>query len=282
MAEDARVTSEPRSPATATATEPPRGAGSTRLDGPLDRRRAIAEVWLVLGLSLLPSAASAIVAIVDRLTRDVALGEQTTTLNQAASERWIFDLLYRSIAITASMVVVLLAVWLLSTRRMGGGARIGLDGRRLGRDLAVGLALAACIGIPGLGLYLGARALGLAPHVETNADGLAAATVVILVLAALRAALVEEVIVVGYLLTRLRELGWSGPRSVVASAVLRGSYHLYQGVPMALGNVAMGLLCAGWFRRTGRVAPLVVAHFLLDLVSFLGYALAAQWWPGLL
>ncbi|MGH8828250.1 MAG: CPBP family intramembrane glutamic endopeptidase, partial [Jiangellaceae bacterium] len=56
-------------------------------------------------------------------------------------------------------------------------------------------------------------------------------------------------------------------------AALRGSYHLYQGVGMALGNVVMGVLFAWWFRRTGRVLPLVVAHTLLDVVSFVGYAL---------
>jgi membrane protease YdiL (CAAX protease family) len=41
---------------------------------------------------------------------------------------------------------------------------------------------------------------------------------------------------------------------------------------MALGNVVMGVLFAWWFRRTGRVLPLVVAHTLLDVVSFVGYA----------
>lgn len=273
MPHDAQVTD-----AAASARRP----GATALAGRHDRRRTIAEVWLVLGLSLLPSALSALVALVDRLTRDAALGDQTTTLNQAASERWIFDLLYRSISIGASLVVVALAVWLLSSPRLPGARRLGLDGTRAGRDALAGLGLSAAIGLPGLALYLAARAAGLAPHVAANADPLTASTVVILVLAALRAALLEEVIVVGYLLTRLRDLGWAGGWIIAASALLRGSYHLYQGVPMALGNVAMGLLCAVWFRRTGRTAPLVVAHFLLDLVSFLGYALAVQWWPGLL
>lgn len=256
--------------------------GATAAFLPGSRPRAVQEIWIVLGLSLLPSALTAIVAIVDRLTREAALGEQTTTLNSSVSDRWVFDLLYRSIGMLAGMVVVVLALWLLTTPRASGGRRLGLDLRRPGRDLGWGFGLAACIGIPGLGLYVGARAAGLAPHVETNADGIAVSTAIVLLLAALRAALVEEVIVVGYLMTRLRDLGWTPWRIILASALLRGSYHLYQGVAMALGNVAMGLLCAIWFRRTGRVGPLVVAHFILDAVSFLGYALAASWWPGLL
>jgi uncharacterized protein len=65
----------------------------------------------------------------------------------------------------------------------------------------------------------------------------------------------------------------------VGSAVLRGSYHLYQGFGSFVGNAIMGLVFAYFFttkRRlvflsTGRVLPLVVAHTLLDVVAFVGY-----------
>ena len=33
----------------------------------------------------------------------------------------------------------------------------------------------------------------------------------------------------------------------------------------------MGLIFGWWFQRTRRVLPLVVAHFLLDAFSFIGY-----------
>src|SRR5436853_62628 len=55
-------------------------------------------------------------------------------------------------------------------------------------------------------------------------------TVPVVLLNALQAALLEEVIVVGYLLRRLRQLGWSRPAALGGSAVLRGAYHLYQGI----------------------------------------------------
>ena len=55
----------------------------------------------------------------------------------------------------------------------------------------------------------------------------------------------------------------------------RPSY-FYQGWPMALGNVVMGLVFGWWYLRTRRVMPLVVAHTALDVVSFVGYALAPQ------
>jgi membrane protease YdiL (CAAX protease family) len=40
----------------------------------------------------------------------------------------------------------------------------------------------------------------------------------------------EEVLVVGLLLTRLELLGFRPARAVAVSAVLRGSYHLQQGI----------------------------------------------------
>ncbi len=111
-------------------------------------------------------------------------------------------------------------------------------------------------------------------------------TVPVLLLVALRAALQEEVIVVGYLFTRLRELGWGHGRLgawsiILSAAVLRGSYHLYQGYGPFLGNVAMGVVFGWCYVRFGRTAPLVVAHLILDVVSFVGYPVALALLPGL-
>jgi len=93
----------------------------------------------------------------------------------------------------------------------------------------------------------------------------------VLILQALKNAVLEEVVVVGYLITRLRELNWPTWAVLGCSAVLRGSYHLYQGFGPFLGNAVMGLVFGEWFRRRGRVMPLVVAHTLIDIVSFVGY-----------
>ncbi len=87
--------------------------------------------------------------------------------------------------------------------------------------------------------------------------------------------------VVGYLLTRLRQLGWALPAAIAASAALRGSYHLYQGFGAFVGNAVMGVAFALFFLRTRRLAPLIVAHTILDVVSFVGYALLADRLPFL-
>ena len=80
---------------------------------------------------------------------------------------------------------------------------------------------------------------------------------------------------VAFLLTRLRQLRVSPVTALVASSVLRGAYHLYQGFGAGLGNIAMGLVFGYAWQRTGRLWPLVIAHGLIDTVAFVGYALLA-------
>ena len=63
---------------------------------------------------------------------------------------------------------------------------------------------------------------------------------------------------------------------VLATAVLRGAYHLYQGFGPGIGNALMGVIFAAVYLKYGRVMPLVIAHFLLDAVAFLAFPLVLQ------
>ena len=63
---------------------------------------------------------------------------------------------------------------------------------------------------------------------------------------------------------------------VLALALLRGAYHLYQGIGPGVGNALMGVVFALVFLRVRRVMPLVIAHTLLDAVGFVGYPLLAR------
>ncbi len=94
------------------------------------------------------------------------------------------------------------------------------------------------------------------------------------------AALLEEVIVLAYLLTRLRQMGFSPVAAVLASALLRGGYHLYQGWGGFAGNFLMGLLFGVLFLRWRRTWPFVVAHFLLDAGAAVGFLLFRRHLPG--
>jgi membrane protease YdiL (CAAX protease family) len=244
-------------------------------------RRIWIEIAIVLGLSLGASAVYSIVSLLNSLTRDTPLSSQTTTLNDSLSSRPLFDLVYQLLGIFFDLVPVVLALYLLWLPGRSALSRLGIDRRRPGWDVGSGLALAALIGIPGLGLYLGARALGASLTIVPTALDAHWWTVPVLVLSALRAALVEEVIVVGYLFTRLRELGWGPWPIIAASAVLRGSYHLYQGFGGFVGNLIMGVVFGWFYHRYGRTTPLILAHWILDVVSFLGYAVAVALMPGL-
>lgn len=234
------------------------------------------EIWIVLGLSLGQSAIYSLISIVSKLTAETPLAQQTTTLNASRSVRPLLDLTYQLAGIFFALVPVLLALYLLSRDRIPVLDRIGLSvrsGRQAAVDVGWGAALAAVIGIPGLGFYFLANYIGI--NTTVAASGLDAYwwTVPVLVLAALQNSVLEEVIVVGFLMTRLKQLGMSRWVVIGASALLRGSYHLYQGFGGFIGNVVMGVVFAWWYEKKGRVMPLVIAHWILDIGAFVGYHL---------
>ncbi|WP_299449730.1 CPBP family intramembrane glutamic endopeptidase [uncultured Serinicoccus sp.] len=242
----------------------------------LPRRSLLTETLLVLGVSLGASAVWSVLSITRKLTAPGGLAAQTTSMNTSAApdQPWI-DLAYQLVGIALALVPVVLALHLLGRDVARPWRLLGLDRTRPVRDLAQGTMLAAVIGIPGLGLYLLARELGVNTTVAPANLPSVWWAVPVLVLAAVQNSVVEEVIAVGYLFTRWAQAGWSTWTIILTSAVLRGSYHLYQGFGGFVGNVAMGIILGWFYTRTRRVMPLVVAHTLLDVVAFVGYAALA-------
>ena len=245
------------------------------------------ELAIVLALSFGASGVYAIVTIIERVTLETALAEQTATINRPLADRPAFDLVYQLLGVVFGLAPVALVVFLLWRGARPHLARLGLGrpadgGRRWWvRESGGGLLLALLIGVPGIAFYALAKAIGINTTVVPTALDAAWWTVPILVLQALRAALGEELIVVAYLFDRLRRLGVGPVATVVSSALLRGSYHLYQGFGGFIGNVVMGLVFGWAYQRFGRALPLVVAHWVLDIVSFVGYPLAVALWPAL-
>jgi membrane protease YdiL (CAAX protease family) len=246
------------------------------------RARTWLEIAIVLGLSLGSSAVYSIVSLIRKLTTPEALNAQKAVINQPLSDQPIFDLVYQLLGIFFGLVPVVLVFWLLAKPGNSAFAQLGFNFKEPGKDLLRGFGLAAIIGIPGLGLYLIGNALGITVTIVPTALDTYWWTVPVLVLAALRAALVEELIVVGYLFTRLREFGWKTWQIILTSAALRGSYHLYQGFGPFVGNFVMGVVFGLAYQRWGRTMPLVIAHWILDIVSFTGYAVVKALAPGFL
>jgi membrane protease YdiL (CAAX protease family) len=249
----------------------------------LTRGLLIAEVLVVLALSLGRSGIGAIVSFLADLTSGVPLAAQSAVLNDSlAPGRPLLDLVRQVLRIGFALAPVALVWYLLARSREGGLRSLGIDRAQPGRDLGRGALLAAVVGGVGLVGYLAAYAGGV--NLAVVAADLPDVwwRWPVLIGAALQNAILEEVVVLGYLMRRLTQLGWSPTATIVTSALVRGSYHLYQGVGGMLGNIAMGLLFGWLFRRWGRVLPMVVAHALIDIVAFIGYALLVgrvDWLP---
>ncbi|WP_351237089.1 type II CAAX endopeptidase family protein [Streptomyces sp. NPDC002133] len=249
----------------------------------MSRRILRSETLLVLALSLGASALSSLISFIGSLTKPGGLKDQAATLNSsyAPGRPWL-DLAWQLFGIATALVPVALVAHFLLREGAGGLRAIGLDRTRPWPDLGRGALVAAGIGSAGLAFYLIARTAGFNLTVVPEALPDVWWKYPVLILSALQNSLVEEVIVVGYLLRRLGQLGWTPTAALVASFVLRGSYHLYQGIGGFIGNMVMGAVFVLLYRRWGRVGPLVVAHALLDIVAFVGYALLAgkvSWLP---
>lgn len=249
---------------------------------PLTRRLLGWEIVVVFAVSLGRSALLAAISLIGSLTAHKTLGRQQALLvGSMAPGRPLLDLSLQLANILLSLAPVALVFYLLA-RSGESPSAIGLDTTRPASDLARGAVLAAVIGGLGLGLYLAAFHLGV--NLNVVPENLPAVwwRIPVLLLSALQNAALEEVLVAGFLLHRLRQLGWNDDKALLTSAMLRGSYHLYQGLGGFAGNAVMGLIFGRLYQRWGRVMPLLIAHTLMDSVAFIGYAVLANkvgWLP---
>ncbi len=246
--------------------------GALPVKEPRQRRIAGIELCIVFAASLGWSGLRSLISLLDSLASPVALNKQQALLNTPLAKVGVLDLFAQLADAVQLLAWGSLGAYLVyrSGVRLAG---IGLDRTRIGSDLARGVGLAALIGIPGLGLYLLARTVGANLTVVPASLSDTWWRIPVLVISAAANAWAEEALVVGYLLTRLRQLGRGENSALVISAVLRGSYHLYQGFGGFVGNVVLGLVFGRVWQKTNRLWPMVLAHTLLDVVSFVGYAL---------
>ncbi|RJQ75006.1 CPBP family intramembrane metalloprotease [Pseudonocardiaceae bacterium YIM PH 21723] len=217
------------------------------------------------------SGVRSLLSLIDSLLKPQALSDQKVALNVPQSTLSLLDLAKQLTGVITLLAWGALGAYLL----WRAGVALREAGLRWSAriDLPRGIGLAALIGIPGLALYLGAHAAGLALTVQPSTLGGHWWRVPVLMLSAFGNAWAEEVLVVGYLLTRLRHLGTGRWQALAGSAVLRGSYHLYQGFGGFIGNAIMGLVFGYLYQRSTRLWPLIIAHTVLDVVAFVGYAL---------
>lgn len=230
------------------------------------------EIAVVLAVTFGLSAYTALVSLAEAVI--LGLSGQKVALNRKLSPIDLINFLLNLATVFQLIAWGLLGLFLLWRSGYGPG-RIGLGRFRWRPDLLGGLGLAALIGIPGLGLYVVGRALGIGVAVVPSELGDTWWRIPVLLAVAFANGWAEEIIVVAFLMTRLQQLGLSPAKVLILSSLLRGTYHLYQGFGAGLGNIVMGLVFGYAWQRTGRLWPLIIAHGIIDAVAFVGYALLA-------
>lgn len=162
----------------------------------------------------------------------------------------------------AALVVYLLA-------RSGEGlAGIGLDRRQPRHDLRL---LFMVMVLAYLGPMLAGRGLMAAVGLEgfkvaSRIDAVTPPTVYLLVawVGAIGAGVVEELVVLGYLVHRLEQLGWRAWQLVAAAVVVRVSFHVYYG-PGIVWVIAWAAASVLVYRRVRRLLPFILVHALWDI-----------------
>jgi membrane protease YdiL (CAAX protease family) len=242
-------------------TSPPQPAAPVVLSEQT-RSGLVLETRLVMIAGLFPWVVSALVILGTHL----ATGKQLTQLPTYTPHEPVLNtvlglLSYLPVAAVVPLVLLLLA------RTGQRPASLGLT--RMGWVdfwVAVGIAAAAF----GCELVL-AVILGPLDHSRlVNSAGTLHVPTYYLIFGlsqALFTAVAEEVIVNGYLITRLDQLGWSPARAFWLSLALRTSYHLYYGLAVIF-TIPFGWLVTRSFQKHRRLARPIVAHFLFDATAF--------------
>ena len=220
------------------------------------------ETIFVAVAFVLPAAAAAVVILIRHVERVSDLDEFALPLkHNPAGSLPLMLLLYASTAVITPIALLLLA-------------RDGLTPPRLGLTLRwFRLDLLPSIGLLG-GVWLAniATALILFPLYNdkslsnTSANTHVPAYFVIYALfVSAVTAINEEVVVNGYLMTRLAQRGWNPWPSLALSLALRTSYHAYYGAAI-IATVPCGYLVTRSFQRHGRLSRPILTHFLFDAI----------------
>ncbi|MGN6790860.1 MAG: CPBP family intramembrane glutamic endopeptidase [Streptosporangiaceae bacterium] len=223
---------------------------------PISARRAYAEVLLVFAAFFAASI--------------VAGGESLARRYPRPSGSWaVFT--PATVSELGTCVLAVLVTVLLSGRRGIKPSWLGFSWPRR-RDGQQGMAQSLRIGVWAIaallagGTITGALAMGNKLGQPAQQD---VAYLVYALAASLTAGLVEETVVLAFLVTTLRQARRPTVEIVVVAVLLRCSYHDYYGLGV-IGIVIWAAVFVWLFLRTGSVLPLIVVHVLWDANVFLG------------
>ncbi len=228
---------------------------------PISAKRAYTEVLFVFGAFFATGIIAAALILANR-TQDVQQNG-SWGIYMATSVSTIFQI---------GLAVVL--VWLLCERRGVTFADLGVsvprlpDGRlAVSRTIRIASWAFAAEFVGGVVNHL--LQSGHLPNQQSNAPEL-----IFSVFDSLQAGIIEELVVLAFVVVTLRQAGRPLWEITAVALILRGSYHIYYG-PGVFGILLWASIYYWIYLRTRALVPLMVCHALWDLAAFLGSAAKA-------
>jgi membrane protease YdiL (CAAX protease family) len=248
-------------PVTAWAPSPP-APPVVHLE-PTTRKLLVWETRLVMLAFLLPVVMNAVVALAEHINGVGTLTRFPLILHHNPVGNLIIGILdYFPVAAVVPLALLLLLRTGQSPRRLG------LGWPSFTRDIWPGVGLAAAAYGSEFVLLIPLAPL-LATHKslfgQTVVGHVPDYYVLFGIAIAATTAVAEEVMMSGYLLTRLGQLGWSPRWAFALSLTLRTSYHVYYGLGFIL-TVPFGYFVTRSFQKHGRLNRPIAAHFMFDAV----------------
>ncbi len=234
---------------------------SKPLPGPGSAWLGWETVFIIVAFAF-PAVADAIVILARHIGGVSDLNEFALPLKGHVSASFFLLLLeYSTTAIIVPIALLLLA------RTGQPPATLGLERRGWWRDGFGAVALLAGTWAVNLILLIPLSTVLNNKHLTNTASNshVPAYFVIYGLAVAATTAINEEVLVNGYFLTRLSQLGWSPRRAFALSLAVRTSYHLYYGIGL-IATVPFGYLAARSFQKRRRLLRPILAHFLYDAI----------------
>ncbi len=242
--------------------------GSSRITGVVqgpERRSLVRETRWVMVAFLLPGVVSAVLILSEHISGVGDIARFTTIVRGHPLTNMLLGILaYLPVA-----AVVPLGLFLLA--RTGQDRHtLGLEPPTLTRDVIPGLGLGLAAFGCEIVLALFLRVL-LVDHpglfVNVTLHHIPKYYLIWGIVTSAVTAVTEEVLVNGYLLTRLGQLGWTPRAALILSLILRTSYHVYYGLGFIF-TVPFGYFVTRSFQKNGKLMRPIMAHFLYDAILF--------------
>jgi membrane protease YdiL (CAAX protease family) len=230
---------------------------------PTTKKMLAWETWCVMFAFLLPSVIAAVVALAQHVN---GVGS-VTRFPVILQDNPVANLIVGIFAYLPVAATVPLALHLLTrtgqTPRVIGLVRptlrydlwpaLGLMGASFGSEFVLAIAVSPL-------LIHHSSLLG-----KTVVGDVPAYYVIFGIAISATTAVAEEVMMSGYFLTRLEQLGWSPQRALWLSLALRTSYHVYYGIGFIF-TVPFGYFVTRSFQKNRRLTRPILAHFLFDAI----------------